>query len=165
MSVWVLASDSDLHLEDITPELAMAAAAAIGAWLLLLGLFALLTRPREVEASPATMDLRPEPPAVVDYLFSHFHVTNHGVAGTLLDLAAGHYVDIDQQPGGTLFSIGREAPDRLLPHERMLYDHVARLAGSGSVPSQALTTGSAGQSASWLKRFDSLVMENSRSNG
>src|SRR3954468_21804409 len=89
MSVWVLASDSDLHLEDITPELAMAAAAAIGAWLLLLGLFALFTRPREVETSPATMDLRPEPPAVVDYLFSRFHVTNHGVAGRCLTSLPG----------------------------------------------------------------------------
>jgi hypothetical protein len=167
MSVWVLASNSnsDVHLEDITPELAIAAGAAIGAWLLLLGLFALFTRPREVPPAPATMDLGPEPPAVVDYLFSRFHVTNHGVAGTLLDLAAGHYVDIDQQPGGTFFSAGREAPDRLLPHERMLYDHVVRLAGSGSVPAQALTLGSAEQSAGWLKRFDGLVSQYSRSNG
>jgi hypothetical protein len=143
----------------------MAAAAAIGVWVLLLGLFALITRPRDVEPGPATMELGEEPPAVVDYITNGYKVTNHGVAGTLLDLAAGHFLDIDQQPAGTYFSVGREAPDRLMPHERMLYDHVARLAGDKMVPAQALTIGSDARATSWLRRFDRLVAEYSKSHG
>ena len=104
---------------------------------------------------------------MVDYLFSRFHVwTNHGVAGyATRPCRRALHRHRPAAASGTLFSVGREAPDRLLPHERMLYDHVVRLAGNGSVPAQALTLGSAGQSASWLKRFDGLVTQNSRSNG
>ena len=166
MSAWVLASQkSEVNPEDITPELAIAAGVAILLWCLLLLIFAFVTRPREVEAAPATMDLGEESPALVDYLLSHFHSTSHGLAGTLLDLAAGHYLDIDEHHDGTYFGAGREPPDRLLPHERMLYDHVVRLAGGGSVPSQALTLGSAQQSASWLRRFDKFVTQDGRTRG
>src|SRR6185436_7316613 len=101
MSAWVLASNSDVHLEDVSTELALAAGGAVAAWCLLLLVFAFVTRPRQVEAAPATMDLGEESPALVDYLLSHYHSTNHGVAGTLLDLAAGHYLDIDERHDGT----------------------------------------------------------------
>src|SRR3954471_7074175 len=114
MGLWVLASNSDsVHIEDVSQSLALAAAAATAAWCLLLAVFAFVTRPREVEPAAATMELGAEPPAVVDYLFKGYHATNQGVAGTLLDLAAGHYLEIAEQPAGTYFSVGREAPDRL----------------------------------------------------
>lgn len=165
MSLWLLTAESDIHIEDVSPQLAMAAAAAALVWCLTLGLFALLTRPREVEAAPPTMELGDEPPALADYLLNRYHSTNHGVAGTLLDLAAGHYIEIDQQPGGTYFSVGRGSPNGLLPHERMLYDHVAGLAGDGMVPAQALTTGSSAQARSWLRRFETHVMHQGQDRG
>ena len=166
MSAWVLASNSEIHLEDITPELATSSRRSdvrSGVFYCLFLRF--VTRPREVGGgSRRRWSLRRR-------AAGHWSTTveplvtreNHGVAGTLLDLAGRALLDIDERRDGTYFSAGREPPDRLLPHERML-DDVVRLAGGGSVPSQALTTGlCAGQSANWLRRFDKLVTQDGRS--
>src|SRR5262249_9390621 len=99
MSLWVLASSShsDVHLEDVYLPLAVAAAVPPGLWLPPLLAFAIATRPRPVEAAAPTMDLGDEPPAVVDYLFNHYVSSANGISGTLLDLAARHFLALDDR--------------------------------------------------------------------
>ena len=95
----ILASSSSsdsLDFSKVSPPLAAAAVIAIAAWLMLLGAFALFSRPMSVEAAEPTMDLGPEPPAVADYLIHLCNVTARAIPGTLLDLAARHYVEIEE---------------------------------------------------------------------
>ena len=158
--------DKTVHLDAITPALAAAAVVAALAWLLLLAIFAVATRPKQVEAAAPTMDLGPEAPALVDYLVNHCRSTTHAEAATLLDLAARHYLAIDdREDDDTVCRLGVTPPNDLNDYERMLFDHVAQQAAKGPVPTRALTTGTAAQSAAWHQRFERLVMQDARGRG
>jgi hypothetical protein len=152
-------SHSDVHLSDISPQLAAAAAIATGMWLLLLLAFAFSTRSRDVVAGPATMDLGKEPPALVDYLVTESKTSDRAIAGTLLDLAARHFLAVEDRGEETVVRLGNQPAENLLPYEDMLYEHVKDLAEGGSVPAAALTTGTTSSSQSWHTRFDKLVTQ------
>lgn len=166
MLIWFLASsNNDVDLSNIWLPLAAAAGVATGLWLVSLLAFAVATRPREIPAAEPTMDLGEEPPAVVDYLFNHYESSANGISGTLLDLAARHYLAIEDREDETVCHLGNAPPAGLLPYEKMLYDHVTALAAAGPVPAQALTTGATAQSASWQRRFEDLVAQDAKSRG
>jgi hypothetical protein len=140
--------------------------AATGLWFLLLFGFAFATRPRNVEAAPATVELGGEPPAVVDLLTNEWRVTPDAIPATLLDLAARDYVDLDQYgPERTVCRVRRADAGGLEPYERMALEHVAGLAVDGIVPADALTTGPQEQSRRWWSTFQRYVVDDARDRG
>jgi hypothetical protein len=83
-----------------------------------------------VEAGPATMELRDEPPAVVNLLVNELHLTPDAVAATILDLAARRHIEIFEVGTTSMLRVRASAAGAdLLPHERQLLD-VARSAAS-----------------------------------
>ncbi len=65
-------------------------AAAVALWFGALALVLLLTRPREVDAAPASQALGgDESPAIVSFLTAGWTLTDDAAESTLLDLAAG----------------------------------------------------------------------------
>ncbi|HEX5369641.1 MAG TPA: hypothetical protein VFY10_09545 [Dehalococcoidia bacterium] len=165
----VLASGSSsdsLDFTKVSPPLAAAAAIAIATWLLLLGAFALFTRPKAIEAAEPTMDLGPEPPAVADYLVNMCRATAHAIPGTLVDLAARHYVQIEEYGAtDTLVRIHRDATPDLTPYEKQVLEQVASLAENGVVPLQALTLGTQGRVERWRSSFDKEVAKDAKARG
>src|SRR5207237_7418435 len=76
--------------------LGIAAAIALGVWLVVLFVLAVATRAREPDPAPATMDLGgDESPAVVNLLTNGWAVGQEAVPATLLDLAARKVVSIE----------------------------------------------------------------------
>jgi hypothetical protein len=57
-------------------------------WVAALAALALRRRPRTPDVGPVTLDLGPEPPAIVNFLTHGFKATPEAVPATLLDLAA-----------------------------------------------------------------------------
>ena len=85
------------------------------------------------EGSGETMELRPEPPAVVNALVERFRPTPDAVAATLLDLAARGWLALEQiEPDRYVCRLrakGVEEP--LLPFEQRVLDLVQRTAVDG----------------------------------
>ena len=90
----VPASAAVVHADAL--PFATAAALSFAAWSVLAGVVLALTRPRLARPGPATMALRPEPPAVAHLLAHRCHVTASAASATLLDLAARRFLDVDQ---------------------------------------------------------------------
>ena len=149
-------------------RLGIGAAAALGAWLLLLGLFAVATRARRPDPGPEAMDLPgDEPPAVVCMLADGWDVGREAVPATLLDLAARKFVAIE--PAGLdrfVVRLRAAAKGDLTPYEEQVLDHVRRLASAnGTVPCEALTTGPEEDSMSWWRNFQAAVVKDARERG
>src|SRR5262249_11655763 len=93
-------------------------------------------RPRLPRARGAT------PPACVNLVTTDWDLERDAVPGTLVDLAARHYVDIDMVGDDTFVQVrSRGGRGALTGYEEMVLDHVRDLAGStpeGRVPAQAL---------------------------
>jgi hypothetical protein len=86
------------------------------------------------EGSGETMELRPEPPAVVNALVERFRPTPDAVAATLLDLAARGWLTLEQiEPDRYVCRLrGKEvAGAELLPFELRVLDLVQRTAVDG----------------------------------
>ena len=66
----------------------LAAAAALGLWLLLLAALTVATRNPDVDAGPPTGELREESPALVDLITGNWRLCEEAASATLLDLAA-----------------------------------------------------------------------------
>jgi hypothetical protein len=128
----LLAEEATFAFPELAVPLLVAAVAGTVLWLALLLAAALVTRPRDVDPAPATMELGEESPAVVDLLTNDWRVTPDAVPATLLDLAARGFVDLDQHgEGRTVCRVRRAAGGGLASYERMVLDHVARLAVDG----------------------------------
>jgi hypothetical protein len=56
---------------------------------------------------PRTLELGPEPPAVVNFLVNDFRVTDDAVPATLIDLAARNVVDVEWR--GPTSTFGRRS--------------------------------------------------------
>jgi hypothetical protein len=147
----------------------IAAAVALAAWLLLLGLFAVATRARRPEPGPEALELPgDEPPAVVAMLTDGWEVGHEAVPATLIDLAARKIVSIEGV-GPERFVV-RLRPNAstagLTFYEQQVLSHVRGLASAdGTVPCEALTTGPEDDSDAWWKRFQASVVEDARSRG
>jgi hypothetical protein len=90
-------------------------------------------RPRPVRPGPSTLELRDEPPAVVNLLVNGLNTTRVASA-TLLDLAARRVLELTEWPTGTFVRVRDAAPQGLMPHERRVFERVQRAAGDRSVP-------------------------------
>ncbi len=164
----LLSSSEDVNLDLSKVSIALVAAAAIATivWLLVLVAFAILTRPKPVEAGPSTMDLGPESPAVADFLVNHGNVTARAVPATLLDLASRHFLQIEEYgETDTIIRLRQQATPDLAPYEKQMLQQVAGLAENGIVPIQALTLGTAGRAANWRSAFDKEVTREAKSRG
>lgn len=125
------------------------------------------TRPRRPVASVATIDLGPEPPAIVDLLTDDFTVTPEAVPATLVDLAARRWLSIEDVAGGNVIIRvrGRDRDEPLAPYERRVLDHVRELAIDGVVPAAAMTTGPESASRRWWRSFRREVIADAQARG
>src|SRR5438093_7534263 len=82
------------------------------AWLAVVGVIRAVREPRNPHPAAETMDLGPEPPALVSLLVSNFRVRPDAVPATLLDLAARKLgVELEQTHPGAYAC--RVRPDKL----------------------------------------------------
>ncbi|NUR60668.1 MAG: DUF2207 domain-containing protein [Catenulispora sp.] len=84
------------HWSDLNVPLTLAAVAAVALWLLAVVAVKAATRPRMPQAGPRTMDLRPEPPAVAEFLTGGWEVGGSAVPATLVDLAGRGLLGFEQ---------------------------------------------------------------------
>jgi len=147
--------------------LGVAAAIALGFWLVVLAVLAVATRAREPHAGPATMELGgDESPGVVNMLTRGWAVGLEAVPATVIDLAARKIVAFERAgPERWILRVPDRGPEGLTPYEQQVYDHVGGLASGGVVPLEALTTGPQDDSAKWWKRFQTAVSADARDRG
>ncbi len=141
------------------------AAAAVALWLILLAALAFATRDPAITAAPATAELGPESPAIVDLVTGGWRLCEEAAAATLLDLAAKGVVRIEEiGPELSLVRLGR-ADVPLTPYERMVLDHVRSLATpDGVVATGALAEG-ARNLGRWWRSFRRKVIAEARRQG
>lgn len=122
--------------------------------LVALGLLWQSTAPRRVTAAASTMELRDEPPAVVDMLVGGFDVEDDAVPATVIDLAARGHLDVDEIGGKvTLRPRSGRRGDALTDYEQRLLVHIARNTVEGVAPAETLTIGPEGVSERWFRSF------------
>ncbi|WP_169952833.1 DUF2207 family protein [Microbispora sp. H11081] len=142
----------------------VAAAAATGLWLLLLLALAVATRNPDVEPGPATGELAPHSPAVVDLITGNWRLCDEAASATLLDMAARGVVAVEEiGPELSLVRLRKE-PGDLRPYDRLVYDHVRSLAVDGVVATGALAEGSR-DLGRWWKSFRKKVIVEAREQG
>jgi hypothetical protein len=160
----------DLTRSQWAARFGIAAAVALGGWLLLLFLLAVASRARRPDPAPASMELGgDEPPAVAGMLTNGWEVGRETVPATLLDLAARKIVTIDAV-GPERFVVrvpaaAGSAPGAggLTPYEDQVLGHVRRLAAAdGTVACEALTTGPEAEAANWWRTFEAAVRKDAR---
>ena len=104
---------------------------ATAGWLLLLALAIFATRQPSVDDGPATMELGPEPPAVVNLITSDWRLEEEAASATLLDLAARGMAQIEEVgPDLSLVRL-RGVRGSLTEYERMVYEYAAGCAVGG----------------------------------
>jgi hypothetical protein len=162
---------ASVHFSGMLPGQGVAlAVAAIGlaAWFGLLGMMVVATRsptPRPgMPPDPNRLDA--ESPALVDLLTGHWKLCEEAAAATVLDLAARRVVAVEEVgPELSLVRLGRGEPPDLNPYERMVLDHLRRLATpDGVVATGALAEGNR-HIGSWWKSFTQAVVEEARERG
>ncbi|NUR30746.1 MAG: DUF2207 domain-containing protein [Catenulispora sp.] len=165
------------RFSDLNVPLTLAAVAAVALWLLAVVAVKAATRPRMPHAGPKTMDLRPESPAVAEFLTGGWEVGGSAVQATLVDLAGRGLLGFEQvgpDARDTIVRVtgedGRHIPARgnpgpLLPFEKRVLHRVTALANGGVVPARALAQGTKDQDAKWHKAFDREVVADARARG
>lgn len=156
-----------LEVSDTDRVLLVMAAALLVAWFLVVAILRVVRQPRNPVASPATMELGTETPAVVNLLTRGFEVTPEAVPATLLDLAARGVVSLEQVGPGRyqLRLAARAATKPLRPYEARIVTLLNAKAVRGVVPTEALTTGPEQDSAHWFGGFRNEVIEEARTLG
>ena len=145
----------------------VAAALGVVAWLGLLAVLMRATRTPDVPRTPATGEFGSESPALVDFLTGGFKLCDEAASATVLDLAARRYVTIEEiGPELSLVRLRRDVDvDALNTYERMVFDHVSRLAtNDGVVATGALAEG-ARHLGRWWKAFAKAVRDEARAAG
>ena len=147
--------------------LGIAAAVALGVWLVVLGVLAVATRARDPKAAAPSMELGgDESPSVVNLITSGWAVGKEAVPATLIDLAARKIVAFERVgPERYAVRVPNRRPPDLTPYEAQVYDHVSGLASGGIVPCEALTTGPENESKRWWKEFRTAVSSDARERG
>jgi hypothetical protein len=145
----------------------LVAAVATGAvWLVAAVIVYAVRKPPEPPVGPRTLDLGPEPPAVVNFLVNDFRVGDAAVPATLLDLAARNVVEVEQRGPGVFYVRLRPASNQpLTAYERRVLDHLQQRASNGVVPAEALTTGAAEESKRWRRAFSGDVVGAAKAHG
>ncbi|MFC4534081.1 DUF2207 family protein [Sphaerisporangium dianthi] len=142
----------------------LAAAAALGLWLVLLAVLSFTTRNPAVDPAPPTSELGDESPALVDLITGDWRLCDEAASATLLDLAARGAVQIEEI-GPELSLVRLRTPSApLAPYEKLVLDHVASLATDGVVATGALAEG-ARDVGHWWKSFRKKVIAEAREKG
>ncbi|MFF5055747.1 DUF2207 family protein [Micromonospora sp. NPDC000663] len=146
------------------------AGVAVGLWFLAYGACRIATRPAPRAAGPATMDLGPEPPAVVSLLVNGGSTGTGTTESILLDLAAAGWYELrqpDADPRGTTIHLAGAHPDEsgLRPYERQVLARVRGLAVDGVVPLTALAFRDADESKDWNGHLRAAVVADARAAG
>jgi hypothetical protein len=153
-------------LDGVELALTLAALVTGAVWLAAAGLVLLARRPPEPPVGPRTLELGPEPPAVANFLVNGFRVTDRAVPATLIDLAARNVVDVEQRgPGVFYIRLRPKVDESLSAYEQRVLDHLIAHARDGVVPAAALTTGPAGESTRWRRRFSNEVVADAKRRG
>ncbi|HEY7015928.1 MAG TPA: hypothetical protein VH480_24390 [Streptosporangiaceae bacterium] len=143
-----------------------AAWAASAAWLAVLAVTALVTRPWRPATGPATLALRGEPPAVVSLLAGR--LARDGYPATLLDLAARGWMGLGEaEPSRVMCRPSARPLDASLTgYERLALAHLEfRAAGVGAVPGTALDSGFEPGEDEFRERFAGEVRADARRRG
>ena len=146
------------------------AVASVGLWLTAYASCRVLTRTVLPPAGPATMDLGPEPPAVVSMLVNGWSTSVDTAESTVLDLAATHHYELrqpDADPYRTTIHLSPAPPDEsaLRPYERQVLDRIRGLAVDGVVPVTALGFRDENESKAWNKTLRAAVVADARAAG
>ncbi|MDQ1709776.1 MAG: hypothetical protein QOG49_1161, partial [Frankiaceae bacterium] len=144
-----------------------AAGLALAAWLLLLGMLAISTRPRFDPPLPASMDIGAEPPAIASYLVHRWTPGAEAPAATLLDLAGRDFVDIEQVAEHDYVLRPRPSADAaaLTVYERRVWNHLLAKCSGGVVPAAALDLGAGSVANRWTSAFAKEVVADARARG
>jgi hypothetical protein len=149
---------------DLVPVAAIAAATV--PWLLALLVVHLLRQPAEPAPGRPTLDLGPEPPAVVNFLVHDFRPTRAAVPATLLDLAARGFVEFEHRGPETYVCRLKAGPvEPLADYERRVLAHLQRRASGRIVPAEAMTTGPEEESKRWWNGFKNEVVTDAKRRG
>ena len=168
ISTSVLLAATESSVPDVSPyasgvTLALAVAAGLAfAWLWW------TTAPSRVIAAAPTMELRDEPPALVDLLVGGFEVEDDAVPATAVDLAARGWFTIEEIGDDRVILRLRERTpqgDELNPFEQRVMRHITKHATDGIVPAPVLTLGPDGVSERWFKGFVREVTKVGRTAG
>ncbi len=124
----------------------------------------LTTRPPTPAAGPSSMDLGPEPPAIVDLLTGGFAVEDDAVPATAVDLASRRWLDIEETGGDVRLRL-RTGRDDLTTYEQRVLRHIESKASDGVAPAAVLTLGPEGASERWWKGFVREVNRHARDLG
>jgi hypothetical protein len=146
------------------------AAATVGLWLVAYACCRGATRTTLPPAGPPTMDLGPEPPAVVSLLVNGWSTSAAAAESTVLDLAAAHYYELrqpDADPYRTTIHLSRVPLDDsgLRPYERQVLDRIRGLAVDGVVPIGSLRFRDKNESRAWNKQLRAAVVADARAAG
>jgi hypothetical protein len=123
---------------------------------------------RPVQPGPPTMDLGPEPPAVVNLLVHRGDLTEDAAEATLLDLAARRILELrglGPDPRQTTVHVRVPAPRDLLPYERMVFDRVTGRAVDGVVPLTALAFADRSEARRWMRALRAAVATDAKQRG
>jgi hypothetical protein len=112
-----------------------------------------------IEPSGASIELRPEPPAVVDLLTGGFEVEDDAVPATVVHLAARRWFAIEDYGDDTVIRTRSTRPpdDTLRSYEQRVLDHIEHHAIDAVVPTRVLTIGPDGVSDRWFRNFSREV--------
>src|SRR5579859_2582035 len=122
-------------------------------------------RPATPEVGPRTLDLGPEPPAVVNFLTHGFTVTPDAVPATLLDLAARGVVKLEHRGPDEFVCRPGPEPAGLASFEQRVLSLLRDRMSGGVVPPGALTSGPADEAGRWRKAFDGEVAADAAQRG
>ena len=146
--------------------LVVAAAAATGLWLLIVGAVRVRRQPREPADIEPTLELGPEPPALAGFLAGNFKVRRDAVPATLLDFCARGLAEIKRVDVNTYACELGDAPrEDLTPYEQRVWEHLRKRVRGGVVPAQALTTGPGEESRRWWRGFVNEVVDEAQERG
>lgn len=126
-----------------------------------------LNRLTKIAPAGATMELRPESPAVVDLLTGGFTVEDDAVPATVVDLAARGWFTIEDYGTDTIIRTRSTRPtgDALQPYEQRVLAHIEQHAIDGVVPTRVLTTGQKQLSKRWFAQFSREVVHHAQQLG
>lgn len=147
--------------------LVVSALLAVGAFLALMAAEWLVAPQRPIPAdNPGPV--RRDSPAVVNLLTNDATVTTAAYRTTVIDLAARGWLrilppDDDDELGRVRPSAVAHGGDALLPHERLVLQHVlARYTDDSAIPARYLAIDAKG---SWFRRFRNLIRAEARRTG
>jgi hypothetical protein len=145
-----------------TTVVALAGSAVIlFGWFVVITTYALVSRPRELEPGPPTMELGAEPPGVVNLLVTRCELTAAAADATLLDLAARRVLQLHQagpDPTDLLIRVRVNAPEGLTAYERRVFERFAAYAGDRFVPLKAVAKEYATGGPGWFQQLRAEII-------